>query len=190
MEVLTGLTIPIYVGMIALASPFVLVQLGDKFEPSIPLLQILSIMGFGFALSSPAGSLILACGRADVGFYLNVIRTALILLGIWIGAKWGLHGIAWAMVIVVMFVMFPVHAYVRWKLVKMTLGEFLRVTLPFLWSSLAAAVPCVAGHYLVTWPNPLVELLVLFTAGAAIYAGLLWWKARARVMRIVRLARS
>jgi lipopolysaccharide exporter len=190
MEVLTGVTIPIYVGMIVLASPFVLVQLGDKFAPSIPLLQILAIVGLASSLSSPAGSLILACGRADIGFYLNVIRTGMILLGIWVGAHWGLQGIAWAMVIVVTLVMFPVHAYVRWRLVNMSLREFMGVTLPFLWCSLAAAVPCVAGVYLVNWPSPVVELVVLFSLAAAIYAGLLWWKARARVMRIVRLARS
>jgi O-antigen/teichoic acid export membrane protein len=190
MEVLTGLTIPIYVGMAALASPFVLVQLGEKFAPSIPLLQILSIMGFVIALSSPAGSLILACGRADIGFYLNLIRTGSILLGIWVGARWGLIGIAWAMVIVVTGVMFPVHAYVRWKLVHMTLGEFMKATLPFFWSSLAAAVPCVAGHYLIHWPSPLVELIVLFVIASAIYVGLLWWRARGRIMRVVHLVRS
>jgi lipopolysaccharide exporter len=190
MEVLTGLTIPIYVGMMALASPFVLVQLGEKFAPSIPLLQILSIVGFAYALSSPAGSLILACGRADIGFYLNVLRTSMILLGIWVGAHWGLKGIAWAMVIVVTAVMFPVHAYVRWKLVHMTLGEFLKATLPFFWSSLAAAVPCVAGHFLVHWPSPLVELIVLSLIATGIYVGLLWWRARGRIMRAVRLVRS
>jgi O-antigen/teichoic acid export membrane protein len=190
MEVLNAITIPLYVGMMALAAPFVRVQLGDKFEPSIPLLQILSIVGLAFALSSPAGSLILACGRADVGLYLNILRTGLILLGIWIGARWELAGIAWAMVIVVAAVMFPVHAWVRWKLVRMRLGEFLRVAAPFFWSSLASALPCVLGHRFVRWPSALVELVVLFTAAAAIYAGLLWWRERPRVMRILRLARS
>ncbi len=190
MEVLTGLTIPIYLGMMALASPFVLVQLGEKFAPSIPLLQILSIMGLAFALSSPAGSLILACGRADIGFYLNVLRTTTILVGIWVGAHWGLKGIAWAMVLVVSAVMFPVHAYVRWKLVHMTLGEFLKATLPFFWSALAAAALCVAGHYLIHWPTPVVELVVLGVVYGGVYAGLLWFRARSRIMRVVRLVRS
>jgi lipopolysaccharide exporter len=190
MEVLNAITIPLYIGMLVLATPFVLVQLGDKFAPSIPLLQILSIVGLGFALSSPAGSLILACGRADIGFYLNILRTGLILLAIWIGSRWGLTGVAWSMVIVVAGVMFPVHAWVRWKLVHMRLGEFLRAAAPFFWSALAAAVVCIAGHRLVPWPGPLAELLVLFVIALSIYAGLLWWKARARVMRIVRLARS
>jgi hypothetical protein len=53
-----------------------------------------------------------------------------------------------------------------------------------------AAIPCVLGHRWIAWPDPLVELLVLFAVAAAIYAGLLWWKSRARVMRIVKLARS
>jgi hypothetical protein len=94
------------------------------------------------------------------------------------------------MVIVVTAVMFPVHAYVRWKLVHMTLGEFLRATLPFFWSSLAAAVPCVAGHLLIHWPSPLAELIVLSLIAAAIYVGLLWWRARGRIMRAVRLVKS
>jgi hypothetical protein len=48
----------------------------------------------------------------------------------------------------------------------------------------------VLGHRFVRWPSALVELVVLFTAAAAIYAGLLWWRERPRVMRILRLARS
>jgi len=190
MEVLTGLTIPLYVGMVALASPFVLVQLGEKFAPSIPLLQILALMGLAFALSSPASSLMLACGRADIGFYLNVLRTAMILLGIWVGARWGLTGVACALVIVVWTVMFPVHTYVRWKLVHMTLGQFWRATQPFFWSAFAAAVPCLAGHYLVRWPSALVELIVLGLVYVGAYAGLLWWRSRSRIMRVVRLVRS
>lgn len=190
MEVLTGLTIPIYIGMMALASPFVLVQLGDKFAPSIPLLRILAVLGLAYALSSPASSLILACGRADIGFYLNILRTGMILLGIWAGARWGLVGIACAMVIVVWAVMFPTHAYVRWKLVRMTLGEFLNATQPFFWSALGAAVPCLAGHYFLRWPSAVFELAVLGAVFTGVYAGLLWLCARARIMRVVRLVRS
>jgi O-antigen/teichoic acid export membrane protein len=190
MEVLNALTIPLYVGMMVLSTPFVYVQLGEKFAPSIPLLQILCVVGLAFALSSPAGSLILACGRADLGFYLNILRTGLILIGIWIASRWGLTGIAWSMVVVVAAIMFPVHAWVRWKLVGMRLGEFLRVAAPFFWSSLIAAVPCVLGRRLVDWPSPVVELLVLFTIALGIYVGLLWWRERPRVTRILRMARS
>jgi hypothetical protein len=94
------------------------------------------------------------------------------------------------MVAVVTAVMFPVHAYVRWKLVHMTLGQFLKATQPFFWSSLAAGALCVAGHYLVHWPSALVELVVLGILYTAVYAGLLWFRARSRIMRVVRLVKS
>ena len=55
--------------------------------------------------------------------------------------------------------------------------------------SLAAAAPCVASHYLVPWPSPLVELIVLTILYLGIYAGLLWWRARFRIMRVVRLVK-
>jgi O-antigen/teichoic acid export membrane protein len=189
MEVVGAITIPIYAGMIALASPFVRVQLGPKYDASIELLQILSLAGLAFAISSPAGSLIMACGRADVGFYLNVLRTSLVLAGIWIGSHWGLTGIAWSIVIVVGVIMFPVHAWVRWRLVGMRLGEFMDTLMPFVWGSLAAAAVCAAGH-LAPWPNAGVELLVLAAAACAVYGGLLWYRARGRVDRILKLVRS
>ena len=94
------------------------------------------------------------------------------------------------MVIVVWAVMFPVHTYVRWKLVHMTLGQFWRATQPFFWSAFAAAVPCVAAHYLVHWPSVLVELIVLGIVYVGAYASLLWWRSRPRIMRVVRLVRS
>jgi O-antigen/teichoic acid export membrane protein len=190
MEVLSGLTIPVYAGMLALATPFILVQYGAKFLPTADLLGILCIAGLGFAITSPAGSLILACGRADVGFYLNVLRTALVLAGIWIGSRWGTTGIAWSLVVVVVTVMFPVHAYVRRRLVGMTLREFMATIWPYLWASAVSAAVAVAGQRFIAWPNALVELLVLLAASGCAYVWLLWWRSRARVMRIIRLARS
>ena len=190
MEVLSGLTIPVYVGMMALATPFIMVQYSAKFLPSVGLLEILAIAGVGFALTSPAGSLILACGRADVGFYLNILRTALVLAGIWIGSQWGTTGIAWALVIVVIGVMFPVHAWVRWRLVGMRMGEFMATVWPYLLSAAVAAAVVVAGQRFIAWPNAVTELFVLLAVACGIYAGLLWWRWRDRVLRIIRLARS
>ncbi len=189
-EVLGALTVPLYVGMFALATPFILVQLGPGYEPSIHLMRILCVVGLSFSLTSPAGSLMLACGRADLGFYLNLLRTGLILVGIWIGAHWGTTGIAWALVAVVTVVMFPTHAVVRYRLVGMTLGEFLARLVPYAWPSLAAAVACLAAHRWIPWPNAVVELVVMLVVAGAIYLGLLAVLERPRLDRIVRLVRS
>jgi hypothetical protein len=85
--------------------------------------------------------------------------------------------------------MFPVHAWVRWRLVGMRVGEFMDTLMPYVWGSLAAAAVCVAGR-LAPWPSTAVELLVLAVAACAVYGGLLWYRARGRVDRILKLVRS
>lgn len=189
-EVLGALTMPLYFGMFALAEPFILVQLGPSYATTAGLLRILCVAGLAFSITSPAGTMILAAGRAKLGFYLNVLRTALICIGIWIGSRWGLNGIAWSLVIVVGGIMFYVHAIVRWQLVGMRMGEFLVKLAPFFWSSLISAAVCEALRRVIAWPNAVVELAVLLPVAAGVYVGLLWWRARPFFDRLLRLARS
>ncbi len=190
MEMLGAVTIPLYVGLFALAPAFIRVQLGPDYEPTIPLLRILCVVGLTWSLTSPAGSLLLACGRADLGFYINILRTSLIMVGIWIGSRFGLEGIAWALVIVITVVMFPTHVLLRRKLVGMTLREFMSRLFPFLWPSLVACAICLLAHRLLPWPNAAVELVVMMGVSLAVYLGWLGWLERPRIARMLAVVRS
>ena len=189
-EMLGSIMIPLHVGLFALAPAFIRVQLGPEYEPTIPLLRILSIVGLTFAITSPAGSLLLACGRADLGFYINILRTSLIFAGIWVGSRFGLEGIAWALVIVVTMFMFPVHVVVRRRLVGMTLAEFIARLLPFVWPSLLGGAVCMGSHRYLPWPSAIVELFVMLAVAAAIYLGWLYWRERPLLNRMLALIRS
>ncbi len=190
METLGAVTIPLYLGLFALAPAFIRVQLGADYLPTIPLLRILCVVGLTWALISPAGSLLMACGRADIGFYINAVRTALIMLGIWIGSRFGLQGIAWALVVVITVFMFPTHVVIRRKLVDMTLAEFLARLTPFVWPSLLACIVCLAAHRLVPWPNAIVELAAMGPVFLAVYIGWLAWRERPRLNRMAAMVRS
>ena len=189
-EVVAAIAMPLYFCMLALADPFIRVQLGEGYEPTIGLLRILSMLGLMYAIGSPMGSLLMGCGRADVGFYLNVVRTTLFLGGIWLGSRWGLTGIAYALVIAAATVMLPVGFYIRRRLVGMRPGEYLAHLAPFFWSALVAAGVAGALERLVTWPNPVVELIVLIVIGAGVYAGMLLIRERRRLTRILAMVRS
>lgn len=189
-EMLGAIMVPLHIGLFALAPVFVRVQLGPDYEPTIPLLRILSIVGLTFSLTSPAGSLLLACGRADLGFYINVMRTVLIFAGIWIGSRFGLEGIAWALVIVITVFMFPTHVAVRRRLVGMTLREFVARLLPFTWPSLVAGAVCIVSHRVIPWPSDMVELGVMLVVASAIYLGWLALLERPRLNRLLALVRS
>jgi O-antigen/teichoic acid export membrane protein len=189
-EVVAAIAMPLYLGMLALADPFIRIQLGPGYEPTIGLLQVLSVFGLISAIGSPMGSLLMGAGRADLGFYLNVVRTTLLLIAIWIGSRWGLTGIAWSIVIVATAIMLPVSLYIRWRLVGMRSGEYLAHLAPYFWCALAAAAVAGGLHRLLAWPNPLVELVALLVVGAMVYLGILLAGQRRRLDRILAMVRS
>ncbi|HXV13470.1 MAG TPA: MOP flippase family protein [Candidatus Krumholzibacteria bacterium] len=188
-EAIAAIMIPLHLAMFALAEPLVGVQLGPRYETTVALLQILWIAGMAFAITSPVGTLLLACGRADIGFWINVVRTTLVIVSVFVGARWGVVGIAWALVVVVVAVMFPAQAYVRWLVVGMGWGEFVSRLTPFLAAASVAAAVCILARRVIAWPSDLVELVVMLPVAGAVYLGLLWWRARPRVQRILRLVR-
>ena len=188
-EVIGAITIPLYSGMFVLAAPLISVQLGSDYHSIVGLLRILSLVGLALSLNSPVGSLLMACGRADLGFYTNALRTPLLLGAAWIGSRWQEVGIAWGVVCVVVGVMGPLQAYLRWKLVGMRPGEFIARLAPYAWSSLAACAVC-AGLRQVPWPSAAVELLVSLVIGGVVYLGLLAWRARPRLARILTMLRT
>jgi hypothetical protein len=117
-------------------------------------------------------------------------RTSLIFVGIWVGSRFGLEGIAWALVIVVTVFMFPTHVIVRRRLVGMTLAEFVARLTPYVWPSLLGGAACMLAHRLVAWPNALTELVVMLLASGGIYLGWLAWRERPLLNRLVALVRS
>ncbi len=189
-EAIGAVTIPVYFAMLVLAEPMVGVQLGPGYEATAALLRILSIAGLAFAITNPVGSLLLACGRADIGFWVNVVRTTLIIAGVWVGSRWGLTGLAWSLVAVVVALMFPIQAYVRWLIVGMGWGEFISRLAPFFAAASVTAAACLAAARWIPWPSDVIELGTMLPISIAIYFGLLWWRARARIQRIIRLVRS
>ena len=164
---------PAYAGAIVLAEPLVMVVLGEQWRMVIPVLQVLSALAFFYSLGNPLGSLLLATGRVEIGFYLNVWRLALFTIAITVGAHWNLLGVAAALLVATVVGMFPLGFFVRWFLVSMRPVEYLRAFLPMLLCALAMATIVWAARHsgLVAGHGPLFELVTLSALGIALYAG-------------------
>jgi O-antigen/teichoic acid export membrane protein len=67
-KALSYITFPILIGLIATAEIFVPVVFGEKWNDAIIIIQILSLLGILRVLMNPNGSVLLAKGRADLGF--------------------------------------------------------------------------------------------------------------------------
>ncbi|MBH0038956.1 MOP flippase family protein [Pseudoalteromonas sp. SWN166] len=71
-KVLSLLTVPILAFLSFFASDVVLIVFGEGWEKTAILVTVLAFVGIGKALGNPGGALILALGRADIGFWWNI----------------------------------------------------------------------------------------------------------------------
>ena len=190
LDVIAAFMAPLYAAMAVLAGPIVRVQLGAGYEPVIPLLRILSILGMLYSLGAPMGSILLARGRADVAFYLNVLRTALFAGAVVLGARFGVEGIAWALILAAVFIQLPVGFWIRWRLIRMSPWPYLRsVGAGLLVAGVVGAVATAAVER-VQWPGDVVLLAIVLPLSGLLYLGLARWWFPTRVSRLVTTLRS
>jgi len=104
---LASVSFPIYILIILLAEPIVLLLFGEKWTDSIIILQILATYRMFLTVGNPIGSLQLARGRADLGFYWNLGLFFFMPLTIYVGSHWELIGIAYSLLGLQLLLFFP-----------------------------------------------------------------------------------
>jgi O-antigen/teichoic acid export membrane protein len=161
---------PIYMGMIVLAEPLVLVLLGEDWRSVVPTLRTLGALGFFYCLGNPIGTLLLAKGRVEIGFYLNIWMIILYGAAIFLGSKWGVQGVALGLVLATALGLFPIGFWVRWLLVGMRPMEYLAAFGPMLVSAVfMGAFVQWARNTGVGFGYPVMDLIALAVIGAAVY---------------------
>lgn len=149
---LCSVNFPIYLLMAILAEPLVLVLFGDKWAQSIPILQILAFYFMLRAIGNPVGALLLAKGRADMGFYWNFGLFLFIPLSVYLGSFKGLTGIAYALLVLQLISIYPAWLLLIKPLCDADFREyFYQIAKPFLACFIAFPLAwCVVNYGLQT----------------------------------------
>lgn len=182
-ELVAFVTFPLLIGLGVTAPVAVPVIFGPRWEPAVVLVQIMVVMGMLKCLSNPFGSVLLARGRADVGFWLNVAGTTVTVTVLWIVVSSGVVAVAWGHTIINIAFFF-----VEIVLVQRILGLRWPAYLARLLRPTAASAVmglCVTGLYLgleAVSSSGVVELVVLVLAGIAAYA-VVWLLMAPRYVR-------
>jgi O-antigen/teichoic acid export membrane protein len=171
---LCAVNFPLLAGLMVVAPTFITLVYGSQWAPTVPVLQIFCILGMLKALGNPTGSLLLAKGRADIGFYLNVLAVVGYTLSNLLGVRWGTVGVALSSLFFTVIVLFPLGAYIRWYLVRMTLREYWQaINKPMAAASVMVLVTMIGQMGLQTI-GEIPALLVVVGIGAITYIGVLW----------------
>ncbi|MCG9892948.1 MAG: MOP flippase family protein [Thermosynechococcaceae cyanobacterium MS004] len=180
---------PIYFCMFALAQPLILLLLGSQWQPAIPVFQILVWLGALYSLGNPLGSLLLAKGRADLGFWINLSGLIVYAIAILVGSQWGIMGVTWALLLSNALILIPIDFWIRWVLVKMRPDDYMIRIAPFVLLStvlmlgMMTIYPVLPG---VLW----LKLVFSVVFGGMFYLGSTWLFQRQFVLELISVART
>ncbi|MGE5457998.1 MAG: MOP flippase family protein, partial [Methanococcaceae archaeon] len=167
---LCSINFPLHLGIFILAEPLTLLLFGKSWTAAIILVKILSIFAMLRSVYNPIGSLLLAKGRADLGFYWVVAFTIITPPTILAGGLFGLTGVCYAQVILMLITVYPFYFFLIRNLIGARFMEFeISVILPLIIAIAASLVPFLIEPYL---HNYFLKIIAVSLSGIIIYVAL------------------
>lgn len=157
---------PILFGLMALAEPFILILLGEKWLPCVPLLQVLCIGSFFDPLTHINLNILYVKGRTDLVLRLELIKKpiafallfGMIPLGLW----WLCFGRA-----LYGFIAYCFNCYYTGKFINFGFWQQMYYNVPVLVKSGVMGGMCYACLFI--FSNPWLQLFVGFAVGVVSY---------------------
>jgi lipopolysaccharide exporter len=179
-------SLPIAVGLAALAAPLTTLAFGDQWSGSVTPMKVLTLYALGVTVGIPAGATYKAVGRADILLKLAIPRACLLILLLAIFVDRGIAAVASCQAVVAgLFAVIGIA--VASRMLRTGAASLARAAWPALVASGAMGVVTLALSAVID--PPLLRLAGCVVAGGAAYAGILWLVAREHVMRLIRMAR-
>lgn len=179
-----------FLGLGAVAGPTIRVLFGAGWEPAVPVLQVLCLIGMFLAIERLQQAFCLAMGHVGKLFALSagevVLGAALMLAA----SRWGLVAVA-AGFTARYYLLWPIRFYIVKKLADVAIRKYLGLFL------LPLAAAGVMAGAVVGWqqvmadrlPGPLL-LASAIAVGVAVYAAIAWIAMPDRVRRLIAFAKS
>jgi lipopolysaccharide exporter len=187
LRVLTSMNAP----LLLVAPSLIPLVFGEQWRNAVPLVQVLAVFALIRSTGNPVGSLLLARGRADIGFRWNLFLLFIVPPVVYIAARsGGLASVAFAMVGLQAALLLAAYRYLIVPLVGHCLGDYLRALLiPTGIAGLMASAVWVLSICAASLPEP-SGLALGVIAGGAMYFSLSWLFDRDSLREMISLVGS
>lgn len=162
-------TLPIYVGMVWMAEPFMLFVYGAKWLPSADPLRIVSLAGLLICIGHPCGAVLAAMNRLGQEVWIHVTQGLLVALTCFLGLKaWGIMGAAWG-VFAGLAYSTPIMYYLATRCFPARFSDLRAALAPGLKLNLLLVATLALMHYMLPngWRDSQPALYMLFSGGVA-----------------------
>ena len=176
MRMTSSVNFPVYLAIVAFAPEMVALLFGSQWNDAIPLLRILALWGLLRSTGNPVGSLVFAVGRADLQFKWNLALAFIVLPAVWVGAHYGNLGLALAMTLLSLFLVWPAWFVLVRPLCGAGFGEYSRqLIVPLGVALLSSSIAFAAA-----WPfvGAFARLGMGLVVGGVVYLALSRWLNR------------
>ncbi|MCA9906464.1 MAG: lipopolysaccharide biosynthesis protein, partial [Anaerolineae bacterium] len=161
---------PLMFGLAVTAQPFVLTIYGPNWEPMVPLLQVLALVGLLQTFTGPIGWLYFSTGRTDLMFRWGLISSGMMIGSIVLGiASGSIIVVVWCYALANVILFYPGYAMAG-RLVGLHFMELARaVVSPIVGSTLMSSVVILVEAMIPdVWPSA-IRLAVPAGVGALTY---------------------
>jgi teichuronic acid exporter len=164
---------PLFLGAFLLAEPLVELVYGEGWGRVASVFRILCPLGMLYTVGNLDGALVVATGKARVSFVWNCLSAAVHAAAVGIALRWGLEGVAAAILVATLFLLLPGACYLRWLLIRMPVLEYLHcLARPAAYAFVMGVAVAGLGACVGDLAAPFA-IALLVTTGAVVYGALL-----------------
>lgn len=170
-RVVSLLALPVAAMTLALAEPLVLTLYGQTWSTAVPVLQVLGLYGAMFVIVSLLSNLLVGIGCTSRVLLIQLLWLAALVPSMLVGLRWfGVSGVAWAHVVVLVAVVLPVYLFAVSRLTPHVIRTVAGAVVPVL---MACTVAAVSGRWAAgLWDGALLQLMCGGIVGGVVYLAL------------------
>ena len=182
------LSFPIFIGLAVLSPEVVPVVFGAKWAPSIPVMQVLSMIGILQSVMFFNGSVLRASGKPNWELSIMTLNAIVSVIGFLISVQWGIVAVA-ASFVISGYVLAPVSYLAVRKVIQIQLKTYLGQYFAPLVASLSMVAVILGLKYLLRDQdvNDYLQLALYVVAGGLTYLGVIALLARQLYQQVFEL---
>lgn len=184
----TGLiVVPVFLGLAVLTPELLVILFGKQWEPSIPILQVLTFTGMIASLLSLNESVLTALGKPDWRFRIGLFNSILMVITCLIAVRWGIIAVSLASVISYC-VTFPISLWAINQLIQVPLFLYLQQFRLAIVATLSMiCFILITQYFLDGFPLNLITLVFRVCVGIMTYFLTVWLIAPEMLQKLVGL---
>lgn len=187
-ETIAMLTFPVSIGLAFVAEDFCTVVLGPRWAAAAVPLRLLALYAGVRSLTPIVPQILIVLGEHRFVARNAMVAAVVMPTGFWIGARWGLAGVAWAWVLAFPVITVPVFAR-AFRLLSLSPSAYAKAVKVPLLSSLAMAGALAVFRFAAAELYPAARFGLAVVIGAMVYGGSLYGVFGLRLTALVAMIR-